>query len=72
MKNEWTGRIKDYTLNSGLIYWLVSSEIIEIGNTGGEVGQRKRSYVQSKCLEFVVSTRNPSKEIHGSASLVAQ
>ena len=47
MRNEWSGRIKDKSLNSCLSYCLVSSIIIEIENSG-EVSWRKGSYIQYK------------------------
>ena len=49
MKNEWSGRIKDRSLNAGLSYCLVSSIIIKIEKSG-EVSWRKRSYIQYKML----------------------
>lgn len=65
MGNEWPRRVKDYTLNFGLSYWLGSSDITEIGNTGGKEVKGKYHRFNSKYLEFAVCIRNPSEEAHG-------
>lgn len=64
-RNELSGKVKDYTLNSGLKYWLGGSVITENGNDGGEVGQRKGHLFNLKCLKFDVFIRSPHKDAHG-------